>query len=112
MAKVLPTLREKKRYLVFEVIGAASCDDAAAAVKRSFSTLFGMVEAAGANIKSMKSQGNKCMLSVNRKYSDKLKAAMIMVKSIKSSAVILRSVGVSGSVKGATIKYLSVRGVM
>ena|SRR3989338_6392567 len=112
MAKVLPTLREKKRYLVFEVIGSSHCSEAAEAVKLSFLSLFGIFEAAKAGIKSIKSSGRRCMLSVNRKYVDRLKAALIMVKSIKNTAVVLRSVGVSGSVKGAASKYLSLRGAM
>lgn len=112
MAKVLPTLREKKRYLVFEVIGDATCAEALGAVKSCFTSLFGVLEAGKANIKSLKAAGKLCMVSVNRAYVDKAKASLIMVKNIKSSAVILRSVGVSGSVKGATTKYLSMRGAM
>jgi len=103
---MLPSLREKKRYLVFEVIGTSSYSSSIAAVKGSFSTLFGTLEAAKAAITPIKSLGNKCMVSVGRKYVDKLKAALAMVKSINNSKVILRSVGVSGVLKTAASKYL------
>ena len=103
MANLMPTLREKKRYLVFEVIGNASCSDAVSAVKNSFSSLFGSLEAANADVSSVKSSGNKCMIRTGRKYVDKVKAALAIVKKVDDSKVILRSIGVSGSVKNASI---------
>ena len=106
MAKVSSALREKKRYIVFEIVGNAGCSDAVTQTQESFTRLFGTLDAAKAGIKTIKATKNRCMISTNRKYVDKSKAALIMVKSIKNSAVILRSIGVSGSVKGATTKYL------
>ena len=109
MVKVNPALREKKRYVVFEVIGKnANCTDVIVATKDSFIKLFGALETAKAAISGIKSNGDKCMMRVNRRYVDKLKAAAILVKRIKNGTVILRSVGVSGSVKGATNKYFGV----
>ena len=106
MTNLSPTLREKKRYLVFEVIGNASCTSSIAAVKGNFSSLFGTLEAAKAAIIPIKSSGNKCMVSIGRKYVDRLKATLAMVKSINNSKVILRSVGVSGALNTAASKYV------
>ncbi|MBI2664141.1 hypothetical protein HYX10_02250 [Candidatus Woesearchaeota archaeon] len=102
MTSLSSALREKKRYLVFEVIGNAKCSDAVAAVKGSFSRLFGSIESANADIAEVKSRSSMCMLRVGRKYADKLKAAMIMVKNINGNYVMLRSVGLSGSIKNAS----------
>ncbi|MAG16419.1 ribonuclease P [Candidatus Woesearchaeota archaeon] len=106
MANLLPSLREKKRYLVFEVIGNASCSDAVSSVKNSFSGLFGSLEAANADVSNIKSSGNKCMVRIGRKYVDKVKASMAIVKRINNSTIILRSIGVSGSLKRAS-KYFN-----
>ncbi len=112
MKNLLPTLREKKRYLVFEVLGDASCTSSVSAANGSFSGLFGSIEAARASIKPVKSAGKRCMVSVNRQYVDKLKASLAMVKSINNSKVILRSVGVSGALNAAVSKYIEGRGAM
>ena len=105
MAKINPALREKKRYVVFEVMGNAESNDAVDAVRDSFRSLFGAVDAAGAAISGVRSEGCRFMVRVGRRHVDRLKAAAIMVKSIKNSAVILRSIGASGSVRGAAEKY-------
>ncbi len=112
MKNLLPTLREKKRYLVFEVIGDAGCNSSVAAVKGSFSSLFGSLESAAANIRAVKSAGSRCMVSIGRKHVDRLKASIAMVKSINNRKVILRSVGVSGALNAAVSKYMNERGVM
>ncbi len=112
MKNLLPTLREKKRYLVFEVIGEANNSSSIAAVKDSFSSLFGSLESASAHIKAVKSAGSRRMVSVGRKQVDKLKTAIAMVKSINNRKVILRSVGVSGALNAAASKYMNERGVM
>ncbi len=112
MKNLLPTLREKKRYLVFEVLGDATCSSSIAAVDGSFSSLFGSLESASANIKAVKSAGRRCMVSVGRKQVDKLKASLAMVKSINNRKVILRSVGVSGALNAAVSRYMNERGVM
>ena len=106
MTKLLPTLRQKKRYLVFEVIGAGTCSTAVAAVTDSFSRFFGTLETANAAINPVKSTSKRCMVSVNRKHVDKLKTALALVKSINNQKVILRSVGVSGAFNAAASNYL------
>lgn len=112
MKNLLPTLREKKRYVVFEVIGNAGCNSSVSAVGSAFSGLFGSIEAAKASIRGVKSSGSRCMVSVGRKHVDRLKASLVMVKSINNSRVILRSVGVSGALNAAVSRYMSVRGAM
>ena len=112
MASVLPTLREKKRYLVFEVIGDANCNTAVTTLKNSFSGFFGVMETAKAAITPVKSSGKRCMLSVNRKYVDKLKSTLAMVKKINNKSIILRSIGVSGALNAAASNFMNERSVI
>ena len=107
MANLLPTLREKKRYLTFEVIGQANCSSAVGALKDSLSGLFGVLEAANAAITPVKSGGKRCIVSVNRKYVDKTKASMIMVKKIGGSRVIMKSIGVTGGISAGVSRHLN-----
>ena len=107
MANLLPTLREKKRYLSFEVIGQANCESAVGAIKESLAGVFGLLEAGNAVITPVKSRGKRCIVSVNRKYVDKAKASMIMVKKIGSSRIILKSVGVTGGITAGVSRHLN-----
>ena len=106
MANLLPTLREKKRYLAFEVIGRANCDSAVGAIKESLAGVFGVLEAGNAAIVPVKARGKRCIVSVNRKYVDKAKASMIMVKKLDNSRVILKSVGVTGGISAGVSRHL------
>ena len=105
MAKLNPALREKKRYVVVEVLGSAECSDAFSSVKEQFRRLFGVLEASKAAVSMLKSEGNRCILRVDRKFVNHLKAAAVMVSEVKGERVVLRSLGASGSVKGAVSKY-------
>ena len=104
MAKVMPALREKKRYLVFQVLGVKSTSTALEAVTERFSYLFGALQSAKASIRSVKSNSSRCIVSVNREYLDKLKASIALVKTINSSDVLLRSVYASGMLANAKEK--------
>ncbi|MBI2137073.1 hypothetical protein HYU12_00985 [Candidatus Woesearchaeota archaeon] len=113
MANVLPSLREKKRYLVFEVIGSdARCSEAVDALKSVFASFFGALEFSGAAIRPVRSSAARCVVCVNRAYVDKVAASLALVKKLKNVPVILKSVGVSGSLRAASSRYLIERGVM
>ena len=106
MANLLPTLREKKRYLTFEVIGKVNCASAVNAIKDSFAGLFGVLESAKVAITPVKTLGRRCMISVNRKYVDKVKSSMILIKKINENDVIFKSVGVTGGISAGVSRHL------
>jgi len=110
---LLPSLKEKKRYLAFNVITKAKsltygaiCD----AINNSFKELYGEVGLADAGLIFVKDKFNKKTMTgivrVNNKLVDKLKLSLSMIKKIDNTNVVVRSVGVSGVLKKAEEKYL------
>ena len=106
MKSLLPSLREKKRYVVFEVIGDASLQKASAEIMRSASKLLGDLGMSKANIRFMNERFDpglkKGVLRVNRKYVDHAKAAMALV----NQDFTIKTAGVSGTLKKACLKFM------
>ena len=110
---VLPSLREKKRYLVFEVISKQKVEnfneikDSIIGSALGFLGQLGMAKA-GAII--LKDKWNKELqrgiIKVNHKQVDHLKAAFAFIEKIDGKEAIVKSVGVSGILKKAENKYL------
>jgi ribonuclease P/MRP protein subunit POP5 len=103
--KLLPALKQKKRYIVFEIVSSAkfSLKDIDKAVSESllqFLGEFGVAKAAPMLIKE-KIGSNKFILKVNHKYIDELKAAMMLTKKISATPVVIKSIITSGTLKKA-----------
>ena len=108
MKPLLPSLREKKRYLVFEVISKKELTSIPAKeIEESMRILHGNIGLGSAGLIFLNNKWNKMLqkgiIKVNYKYVDKLRAALC---SFHSGDTILRSVGVSGILKKAEKKYL------
>jgi ribonuclease P/MRP protein subunit POP5 len=111
---ILPSLREKKRYLVFEVISKQKIQDfnkVRDAIMNSALEFLGQLGMAKAGVIILKDKWNKDkqrgILRVNNKHVDNLKAALTFVEKINGADAIVRSVGVSGILKKAENKYLN-----
>ena len=111
---VLPSLREKKRYLVFEIISKEKISDAGAvsdAVYSSSLQFLGQFGTAKAGIMVLNNKWNpkfqRGIIKVSHKHVDAVKAALIFTKKIENKDVILRSVGVSGILNKAEKKFLT-----
>ena len=111
---VLPSLREKKRYLVFEIISKnniKSFSDVSNLIWQSSLSFLGEIETAKAGIWVLPDKWNpkkqRGMIKINNKYVDNLKTALTLVKSFKKQQVIIKSVGVSGMINKADKKYLA-----
>lgn len=109
-----PTLREKKRYLVFEVIArnkVLPLSKAAKAIALSYTSLHGERGAAKAGLiyigKRSDDELQRGILRVNRKNVTDLKAAIALVKDIAGEEAIARSIGVSGMLKRAEEKFVA-----
>jgi len=109
--KLLPSLRQKKRYIVFEVIADkkfsfAEIKEEIDQVMKEFWGQLGLGRASPLILKE-KFNADKQMfiVKVNHKHVDELKAALTLSKSIKSIPVIIKSIITSGTVKKAS-KYL------
>ena len=110
---LLPTLREKKRYLAYEVISKNKFYDtvhvniAILDAAKEFLGDFGMAKAGILPIDKWNEKTQRGIMRVNNKHVDNLKASLIFVKNIDGKDVIIRSVGASGILKKAQQRYLS-----
>lgn len=111
---ILPSLREKKRYLAFEVISKSKIygyNSIAGAIHNSLLQLIGELGAGKAGIKFLEDKFNqelqRGLIKINYKYVDHLRASLALIKCIDEKEVIARSVGVSGILKKAEKKYLA-----
>ena len=110
--KLLPSLRQKKRYIVFEIIADKkfSFSEIKEEVEKAMKDFFGQLGLGRASPLILKEKFNvdkqMFIIKVNNKHVDELKAALTLSKSIKSTPVIIKSIITSGTVKKAS-KYLS-----
>ena len=107
---LLPTLRTKKRYVVYEYISKTdiSHNNIVKAVEDSYKECFGMFGLGEAGLMDTKIYNKKRgILKVNHKYLDKLRVSMTMIKDINDQKLALHTVGVSGILKKAKNKYMA-----
>ncbi len=109
---LLPSQREKKRYLVFEIISknkVKPLSEITNAVWNSILSFVGQAGAAKAGITVLQdkydSSRQRGMIRVSHKMLDTLKAALTLIKEINKEPVIFRSIGTSGILKKAEEKY-------
>ena len=114
--KLLPTLRQKKRYVVFAIVSDKkfSFPDLKMAVESSWQQFwgdFGKAKAAPLLLKEKFNQDQqRFLIKVNHKHVDELKAALTLNKKIKNTPVILKSIITSGTLKKAS-SYLTINEV-
>jgi len=106
---LLPTLREKKRYLVYEVISEdrISQNETQKIISSEFEAFVGRLGSGKAGLIFLKDwMNNKGIVRINNKYLDYLKASLC---DIRKENMLLKSVGVSGILKQARSKYFGGR---
>ena len=109
---VLPSMREKKRYLVFEVLsnGKISFDEVYNAIINGAMSFIGQLGMAKAGIIVLEDKWNEKMqrgiLKVSHKSVDALRASLLFITKIGNEPVIVKSVGLSGILKKAENRYI------
>ncbi len=110
---ILPSLRAKKRYLVFEVITKEKVADASAVSESLLNgaiDLLGKYGAAKAGIIMLTNKWDEKMqrgiIKVSHKHVDALKASFAFCKKVNGREAIFRSLGVSGVLKKAESRFL------
>jgi len=110
---VLPSLREKKRYLVFEVISKHKINDfneVSDVITESASGFLGQLGAAKAGLLPLANKWNpelqRGIIKVGHKHVDGLRASLAFASKIGGHEAIFRSLGVSGILKKAENNYL------
>ena len=106
--KLLPSLRQKKRYVVFEIKSdkAFSLSEVQEAVESSLLRFLGELWTAKASPLFLKEKWNEteqcCAVKVNHTYVVELQSALIRNKKIKNTPVLIKSVISSGTLKKAS----------
>ena len=110
---VLPSLREKKRYLAFEVISkerVSSAEEVSEAIWDCSLRFLGQLGTARAGLMVLNNkwdaQRQRGIMKVGHKHVDALKAALMFASKIKNNDVIFRSLGVSGILRKAENRFL------
>ena len=110
---ILPSLREKRRYLAFEIVSKTRMTDFKAvseAIKQNMLDLFGQVGYAKSALYILPdkyiSEKQKGIIRINHKHVDDLRASLALIKSINNNEVVVKSIGVSGILKKAEERYL------
>ena len=112
--RLLPTQREKKRYIVFEVISQDKISDfvpISQAIKQSITKFLGEFLTAKAGIKILPklwtTDKRRGVLKVNNTHTDLTKSALTLIKTVGQTPVIFRNIGVTGTIKKAHSRYLT-----
>ena len=91
MKSLLPTLREKKRYIVFKVSQGSITNKGVIDYIKEFIGELGLAKSSAMIIKN---QNNKLILKTSIKYADKIKVALGLIKK-----PILNPILTTGSIK-------------
>ncbi len=112
--KILPpTLRPKKRYIVFEIIsnGTIEYGPLVSSIWKSMINLFGEKGAAESRawvIKNLYNE-NHGIIRCSHDKTEEVRTALTFIKMIEDKNVIIRVLGITGTIKTAKIKYLGYR---
>lgn len=113
MRPMLPTLKERKRYLAYEIISNKKINDFRAISENineagtKFMGMSGFSKAGVIFIGKWNEEKQRGLIRVGHKHVNELKASLILIKELNHAPVIFRSVGVSGIIKKAEKKYLA-----
>ena len=99
--KLLPALKQKKRYVLFEIVSDTtfSLADLKKEVDQALLLFLGQLGLSKAVPMFIKANNNKFIIKVNHNWVDELKSALILMKKIKNKSVIVKSIITSGTIK-------------
>ncbi len=106
--KTLPTLRDKKRYLAFEVSSpqAITRQQLISEIFNSVHSLFGDTGCSEMNPRLMSFEGRYGILRCAREKTRQVRAALACINNVKGIRVSIAVLGISGTIKGATEKFI------
>ncbi|NJE00400.1 ribonuclease P protein component 2 [Thermococcus sp. JdF3] len=106
-----PTLRDKHRYIAFQVIGERPFkkDEIKRAIWDASISALGTLGSARAKPWFIKfdEKSQTGIVRVDRKHVEELRFAMTLVTEINGSRAIFRTLGVSGTIKRLKRKFLA-----
>lgn len=101
MRSLLPTLKERKRYLLFEVSADVDKDACKDAIQQACLQMLGELGCAKAGISFLGENynNNKGILRVDAKYVDEVKLSLSNIKEIEGQKATIKVSKVSGIIK-------------
>ncbi|MBI2565081.1 hypothetical protein HYV79_03795 [Candidatus Woesearchaeota archaeon] len=100
LKQLLPSLREKKRYVLFEILSNKQHDAKSIinSLTHNYTQFHGELNLAHAGLLPLFDtfSKNKGIIRINNLHVDDLRAALTLVSSIDQEQVIMRSLSVSG----------------
>ncbi|HIE31200.1 MAG TPA: ribonuclease P [Methanosarcinales archaeon] len=101
--RLLPSLREKKRYLAFEMLseGAISRRDFIDELNRSASSLLGDVGSSECGIKMLSFGREGGIVRCAHTRTTHTRAVLATINRVRGMRVAVHVIGISGTVKGA-----------
>ena len=109
---LMPSLREKKRYLAYEVISKTRFDavEANNAIFSNAKDFLGNMGMAKAGILMLNDKWNKDaqkgLLRVNNKHVNEVRASFVFLKEVNGKEAVVKSIGASGILKKVHDRYL------
>ena len=102
--KLLPSLKQKKRYVVFEMAGKDhfTAEEIKLEVDAALLLFLGQLGLAKAAPLFIKAKNNRFIIKINHKWVEELKAGLLLIKKIKNKPIIVRSVITSGTIQKAS----------
>ena len=110
MAKLLPSLRESKRYIIFKVHSQEKLDYSVIhnAAWNSLLNWMGERDLSKANVRIIKNLWNdkdqSGFIQCSPKYVDAVKVSLSLIRQIGDSRVIFQTIRVSGTIKSGKNK--------
>jgi ribonuclease P/MRP protein subunit POP5 len=106
--KTLPTLREKKRYIAFEINSEKTMirQELVRDISNSIISLFGDIGASQIRPALMSFDGRSGILRCAREKTVETRAGLACINNIRGIRVSIRVLGISGTIKGATEKFI------
>ncbi len=107
---LLPSLKQRKRYIVFEVLsphpapvaGPLSVSDVRSEVQKSLQRFLGERGMALASPQWVKGNGQRFLIKVSHQLTEQAMMALLLCKKVKNTPVILQSIIASGTIKKAS----------
>ncbi len=113
MRAILPTLKQKKRYVAFEVLSkdkALSYADIRNSISEAALSFLGELGTAEAGMrlidKDFDPKTQRGLIKVGHKHVEKLCSALMMIRNISGHEAIVRCIGISGIMAKAEKRYI------
>lgn len=110
---LLPTLKEKKRYLAFEIVSESRFNEfrpVSEQISEKTLGFLGQLGVARAGIQILPETWNKevqrGIIRVGHKHVDELKASLSFIREIDNQEAIIKTIGISGIINKAKERYL------